>query len=153
MARVHTYRVLDRDYPFVLRELASPPDPLSVRGELWPGPAVAIVGTRQPSDEARGYAYDLAFRLARCGVVVWSGGAIGVDVAAHSGALDAAGSTVAVIATGLAECYPAEHADLYNRIVELGGAIVSPFATEQHATYATFHQRNAVLAAWTHATV
>jgi DNA processing protein len=153
MARVHTYRVLDRDYPHPLRDLPSPPDPLSVRGELWPGPAVAIVGTRQPSNEARGYAYDLAFRLARRGVAVWSGGAIGIDVAAHSGALDAAGHTVAVVATGLSECYPEEHADLYERIVELGGAIVSPFEVEQHATYATFHRRNAVLAAWTHATV
>src|SRR5690349_8771134 len=97
MARVHIYRVLDRDYPHELRGLKHPPDPLCVRGELLAGPSVAMVGTRTPSLEAAEYAHDLAFRLARRGVAVWSGGAVGIDAAAHRGALDAGGVSVAVI--------------------------------------------------------
>jgi DNA processing protein len=153
MARVHTYRVLDRDYPHALRDLASPPDPLCVRGELMPGPAVAIVGTRHPSNEAQHYAHQLAFRLARRGVAVWSGGAKGIDEAAHRGALDAGGLSVAVVATGLEHCYPKEHAPLYERIVAASGAIVSPFELSHPATYPSFHYRNGVLAALTQATV
>jgi DNA processing protein len=153
MARVHTYRVLDRDYPHTLRDLSSPPDPLCVRGELLPGPSAAIVGTRVPSEEAKSYAHQLAFRLARGGVTVWSGGAKGIDEAAHRGALDAGGLSIAVVATGLEHCYPKEHAPLYERIVAAGGAIVSPFEPSHPATYPSFHYRNSVLAALTQATV
>jgi DNA processing protein len=153
MAPVHVYRVLDRDYPRALRELSSPPDPLCVRGELLPGPAIAMVGTRAPSAEAAAYTRDLAFRLARRGVTIWSGGALGIDAAAHRGALDADGITVAVIGTGLEHCYPPEHGPLYEKIVCSGGALVSPFEPSQHATLTTFPQRNGVLAAMTQATV
>jgi DNA processing protein len=153
MARVHVYRVLDRDYPHLLRDLPSPPDPVCVRGELLPAPAVAIVGTRKPSSDAATYAQGLAFRLARRGVTVWSGGAFGIDAAAHEGALAAGGLSVAVVATGLEHCYPARHAPLYERIVAAGGAIVSPFEPSHPATYPSFHLRNGVLAALTQATV
>jgi len=153
MARVHAFRVLDRNYPPSLRDLASPPDHLCVRGELFAGPSIAIVGTRKPSPEARAYAHDLAFRLAQSGVAIWSGGAFGIDAAAHGGALDAGGITVAVVGTGLEHCYPPEHADLYERIVSTGGAIVSPFEPSQHATLLTFPQRNGPLAALTQATL
>src|SRR4051812_6504648 len=153
MAGVRTYRVLDRDYPHMLRDLPSPPDPLCVRGELLAGPSVAIVGTRHPTPEARNYAHGLACRLARRGVQVWSGGAIGIDEAAHRGALDSEGISVAVVGTGLDHCYPREHGPLYEEIVAKGGAIVSPFEPTRHAAYCTFPQRNGVLAALTHATV
>ena len=153
MARVHIYRVLDRDYPAPLRELRSPPDPLCVRGELLAGPSVAIVGTRKPSHEAALHARDLAFRLASSGVTVWSGGAVGIDAAAHAGALDAGGLSVAVIGTGLDHCYPPEHAALYEELVLTGGALVSPFERSQHAMLTTFPQRNGVLAALTQATI
>jgi DNA processing protein len=153
MARMHVYRILDRDYPRALRELSSPPDPLCVRGDLLPGPAIAMVGTRDPSSDAAAYAHDLAFRLARRGVTIWSGGALGIDAAAHRGALDAGGTTVAVIGTGLEHCYPPEHGPLYEEIVGTGGALVSPFEPSQHATLTTFPQRNGVLAAMTQLTV
>lgn len=153
MARVHIYRVLDRDYPRALRDLRSPPDPLCIRGELLAGPSVAMVGTRGPSPEAAAHAHALAFRLASRGVTVWSGGAVGIDAAAHRGALDAGGISVAVIGTGLDHCYPPEHAALYQELVLTGGALVSPFERSQHATLTTFPQRNGVLAALTQATV
>jgi DNA processing protein len=153
VARVHTYRVLDRDYPTALRDLRSPPDPLCVRGQLLAGPSVAMVGTRDPSLEAEKHAHDLAFRLASSGVTVWSGGAVGIDAAAHRGALDAGGISVAVIGTGLDHCYPPQHAALYEELVLTGGALVSPFEPSQHAMLTTFPQRNGVLAALTQATV
>jgi len=146
-------RVLDRDYPSPLRDLPFPPDPFCIEGELLAGPAVAIVGTRKPSPEALAYTRQLAGGLARSGVQVWSGGALGIDAAAHEGALDAGGISVAVVGTGLEHCYPPEHGPLYARIIERGGALVSPFDPDQHATLTTFPQRNAVLAALTHATI
>ena len=153
MAHVHVYRLLDPDYPRELRELKSPPDPLCVRGTLAAAPAVAIVGTRKPSAEAAKHAWELAFRLARRGVAIWSGGAVGIDAAAHRGALAAGGATMAVLGTGLEHCYPPEHAPLYEEIVLSGGALVSPFEPSQHATHLTFVRRNGVLAALTQATV
>jgi DNA processing protein len=153
MARLECVRVLDREYPPELRELKQPPDPMWIRGEILPAPAVAIVGTRHPSRACERYAHDLAFRLAKSGVTVWSGGAVGIDAAAHRGALDAGGATIAVIGTGLDRCYPVEHAALYEEIVLAGGALVSPFERTQHAALHTFPRRNGVLAALTRATV
>lgn len=153
MAHEQMFRALERGFPPALRELTHPPDVLWIRGEILAAPAVAIVGTRAPSPDAEAYAQNLAFRLARSGVTIWSGGAIGIDAAAHRGALDAGGTTVAVLGTGLDHCYPKVHAALYAEIVEAGGALVSPFARDQHATFWTFPQRNGVLAALTQATV
>ncbi|HKQ70551.1 MAG TPA: DNA-protecting protein DprA [Polyangiaceae bacterium] len=153
MGEDRTYRALDHDYPYLLRELRSPPDPLCVRGDLLAGPAVAIVGTRRPSDESVVYTEGLARRLVERGVAVWSGGAVGIDAAAHRGALQAGGRTVVVVPTGLDRCYPPEHAELYEIVVASGGAIVSSFERRQLAQRHTFHQRNAVLAALTQATV
>jgi DNA processing protein len=147
------YRALSPDYPPSLRELRTPPDPLWVRGDLPRGRGVAIVGTRTCSTDAARHARGLARRLAEHGLVVWSGGAKGIDAAAHEGALEAGATTVAVVATGLDECYPPEHAGLYERIVRGGGAIVSAFDPAEKASYASFHYRNGVLAALTEATV
>ena len=84
---------------------------------------------------------------------MWSGGAVGIDAAAHRGALDAGGVSVAVVPTGLDHCYPKDHRALYDEIVDKGGAIVSPFVHSQEAAPYTFLQRNAVMAALTMATV
>jgi len=153
MVPVRTYRVLDHDYPHALRDLAKPPDPVCVRGELLGGPAVAIVGTREATAGALLFAHNLAAGLAERGVTVWSGGAVGIDAAAHRGALDAGGVSVAVVPTGLDHCYPKDHRALYDEIVDKGGALVSPFVHSQEAAPYTFLQRNAVMAALTMATV
>jgi DNA processing protein len=153
MASTRTYRITDRDYPLCLRDLARPPDPLVVRGD-WEGrPAVAIVGSRRASPDAVAYAQSLAFRLSQAGAIVWSGGAVGIDAAAHQGALDAAGRTVVVTATGIDHVYPEKHRKLYETIVEGGGALVSSFVPSQTAVYWTFLSRNRVLAAMVDALV
>src|SRR5262249_30734984 len=84
----------DRRMPARVLDLPDPPDALYVRGELPRGPSVAIVGTRRPTPEARKFARRLARELASAGVSVLSGGAKGIDAAAHEGALRAHGTTV-----------------------------------------------------------
>lgn len=148
-----TLRVLDADYPRPLRELDSPPDPLHLRGELPRGRGVAIVGTRAATPEALSFARTLARSLASAGIAVYSGGAAGIDAAAHQGALEAGGKTVVVAGTGLDRTYPEEHGPLYERIVASGGALVSPFEADQRGAPWTFLKRNPVLVALADVTV
>ena len=90
-------------------------DPLWIHGDpsaLGP-PVVAIIGTRMPDPAARALAHSLARDLSKGGVRVLSGGALGIDAAAHQGALDGGGRTAVVLPCGLAHCYPRRHAALY----------------------------------------
>ena len=105
----------DDAYPSLLREIYDPPLVLYVRGELKPedAHAVAMVGTRQSTLYGRQTAERLARQLAASGVTVVSGGARGIDSAAHHGALQSDGRTIAVLGTGLDIVYPAE---IYNSI-------------------------------------
>jgi DNA processing protein len=136
-----------------LGDLESPPDELFVRGTIPRGPAVAIVGTRRPTHEAREFARELSYELAAAGVVVLSGGAAGIDTEAHEGALQARGRSVVVAAAGFERPFPPENADLFLRIVEGGGAYVSLVAADVPAENWRFLVRNGVLAALAHATV
>lgn len=125
----------DPGFPPALQTLHDPPPALFVRGRLpralmgpWDGlKALAIVGTRDPTSRARRFAADLGQELAQSGIVVVSGLAIGIDGAAHEGALEATDGAppVAVLAGGLDEVRPARHAGLAARIVAAGGALVS----------------------------
>lgn len=127
-----------------------PRDPaLDVRGR-WPpppGPRVAIVGSRRPSPYGEAVAERLAADLAASGVVVVSGLALGIDAAAHAGALDAGGCTVAVLGTGVDIVYPRANAALAERILEGGGALVSRFPRGTPPRRAHFPMRNGVIAA------
>jgi hypothetical protein len=114
------------DYPEGLRSLAPPPA-LRVRGEVPRGPAIAIVGTRTPSEPARDWARAAAEALSRRGLVVWSGGAVGVDAAAHEGALDAGAPTVVVLGSGLDAPFPPQNRELFDRIPARGGGLVAIF--------------------------
>lgn len=113
-------------YPERLRRLADAPPLLAVRGDpaALRAPAVAIVGARAATHYGRTIAQDLAARLARAGLVVVSGLAVGVDAAAHQGALEAGGLTVAFQACGPDRVYPAVHRRLADRIAR-AGAVVS----------------------------
>jgi DNA processing protein len=151
-----TLRPLDAAYPARLRALAAPPREITVEGDLAaaaPGASVAVVGTREPSPEAAQFAFDLAGALARARAVVVSGGALGIDAAAHRGALAAGGRTWAVAPSGRAHCFPKEHADLYREIARGPGAVVWPFPDELHALPGNFLRRNGVLVALSDAVV
>jgi DNA processing protein len=146
--------VLDDDYPMNLRLIYNLPPFLFVRGRLRKDDAksVAVVGTRSASDEGLRHAAKLASLLAEQKVTVLSGLARGVDTAAHEATLAAEGRTIAVIGTGILRTYPAENADLVERILE-NGAIVSQFWPDQPPTRYTFPRRNIVTSGMSQGTV
>jgi DNA processing protein len=121
---------LDRNYPSRLRLLADPPATLTLRGgPLEATHAVAIVGTRAPSTEAETFTRELAAAVVGAGGVVVSGGAEGIDRAAHEGAMGVVGGrTWVVAATGHERCYPKEHAELFERVGRGPGTMLWPFA-------------------------
>ena len=126
----------------------SPPE-LSVRGR-WPppeGPRVAVVGSRRPSPYGEAVAEQLGLELARAGVVVISGLALGIDAAAHRGALNGGGVTVAVLGTGVDVIYPAAHGILAEAILAGGGALISQFPDGTSPRRHNFPARNHTMAA------
>lgn len=128
---------------------------LWVAGELdgLRAPCVALVGTRVPSDNGRQRARRLAETLARRGVCVISGLALGIDGAAHEGSLAAAAPTIGVLGGGHDHFFPPRHRELAARIVAGGGAVVSPFEPGNHPEPWQFLARNAVIAALADAVV
>jgi DNA processing protein len=136
------------EYPARLRALPTPPASITIEGgPLDARRAVAIVGTREPTDDAAAFAFELAGAVARCGGVVVSGGAVGIDTAAHRGALEAAGRTWVVAPTGRGKVFPAENAPLFDAVAATDGAMVWPFADGSQPIPGAFQKRNAVLAA------
>lgn len=135
-------------YPAGLRDIAGAPSCLWVRGRLEPNHrAVAVVGSRAASSAGRAAAEQMGELLARAGVEVISGGALGIDAAAHRGALKGGGRTVAVLGTGADVVYPRRHAALFDQMVAAGGALVSQFPPGSGPLPGTFPTRNRVIAA------
>jgi DNA processing protein len=121
--------------------------PIRVQGTIAEGPAVAIVGARAATGIAMQRAHALGRHLATRGVHVVSGGALGVDGAAHRGALAGGGRTTVVLGSGLGALYPERHAELFAEIVRRGGALVSLVPDAMHPRASTFVQRNPLIAA------
>jgi DNA processing protein len=136
-------------YPRRLRELPAPPPLLFVEGALPPegAPAVAVVGTRRPTEYGRRMARRLASDLAEAGVWVVSGLARGIDAEAHAACLDAGGATVAVLGSGLDKVWPGENKPLARRIVEHKGALLSQFSMGAPPLKMHFPMRNWVISA------
>jgi DNA processing protein len=120
---------------------------LDVRGTVASGPAVAIVGARAASGAAMERAYAIARHCAMRGVHVVSGGALGIDGAAHRGALAGGGTTTVVLGNGIDIAYPVRHAALFEQVVASGGALVSMFPCGTEPRRETFPQRNRLIAA------
>jgi DNA processing protein len=137
----------DAAYPARLLEIYDPPAVLWIRGDaaLLARPGIAVVGTRQPSPYGTGMAEMLSRDLTHRRLVIISGMARGVDTAAHKGALDAGGKTVAVWGTGIDVVYPKGNKKLAERIVESGGAIVSEFPLGTFPAPQNFPLRNRIL--------
>lgn len=136
----------DLRYPTALAAIHDPPPTLWVRGvvDILRAPSVAIVGSRRASPYALEVAHRLGADLARRGVIVVSGMARGVDSAAHRGALEGGGVTVAVFGCGIDIIYPPEHRALAGRICERG-ALVSEFARGMPPLKHHFPQRNRII--------
>jgi DNA processing protein len=136
----------DAAYPALLREIADPPPLLYVVGdaEVLNRKQLAMVGSRNPTPAGRETAREFAAHLARQGIVICSGLALGIDGASHEGALDGEGLTVAVTGTGLDRVYPARHRELAHRIAE-NGALVSEFPPGTPPVPANFPRRNRLI--------
>jgi DNA processing protein len=133
------------DYPARLARCWDAPPVLFATAPIPAGPAVAIVGSRDTTPEVLTITRELAATVAAAGVVVVSGLAAGVDGAAHRGALDADGQTVAVMGTGITHVYPQQNAGLAEEI-RRRGVLLSQFAPDAPRTKTTFLRRNHVIA-------
>lgn len=142
----HLVTLADAAYPQALLEIPDPPTLLYVRGnpDLLGQPAVAIVGSRNATPQGLQTAEAFASTLARHGLCIVSGLALGIDAAAHRGALAAHGATVAVIGTGADRLYPARNRELALTIAKQG-AIVSEFPLGTPAIAANFPRRNRII--------
>lgn len=134
-------------YPELLREIKRPPPLLYVKGSTatLSFPQVAIVGSRKPTPAGRETALALGSDLAKSGFTVTSGLAMGIDAAAHEGAVKVKGRTIAVIGTGIDSVYPNRNAQLAQEIVANGGAIVSEFPLGTDPQPQNFPQRNRIV--------
>lgn len=144
--------LVDAGYPALLREIADPPAALFIRSEapeLVDMPQLAIVGSRKPTADGRRLAERFGRELSAAGYVVTSGLALGIDAAAHQGALQAPAGTVAVLGSGLDAVYPLRNRVLAQSIVRQG-ALVSEFAPDTQARAWQFPRRNRIISGLAH---
>ena len=136
----------DADYPRALLEIADPPPVFYCLGrrELLTRPALAIVGSRNATPQGCADAAAFAAALSAAGLTIASGLALGVDTAAHRGALEQAGSSIAVVGTGLDRVYPARNRDLAHALAARG-ALISEFAPGTPPLPANFPRRNRLI--------
>ena len=137
----------DAEYPRRLLEIYDPPLVLYINGnqEILDSIGIAVIGTRHPTPYGIGMAERLACDLAARGVIIISGMARGIDTAAHRGALNAHGRTLAVWGTGIDEVYPKENRKLSEQILASGGAIVSEFPLGTFPAEQNFPLRNRII--------
>jgi len=138
----------DGVYPSLLREIYDPPITLYLKGawdQCLDQPCVAIVGSRRCSTYGQNAALMLARDLAQRGVTVVSGFARGIDAAAHRGALEGGGRTVAVLGTGIDQFYPRDHKKLADEILQRGGALVTQFPLSTPPVSENFPYRNRII--------
>ena len=143
----HILSLASTDYPTLLRQIPDPPPLLYIHGTIacLQTPQLAMVGSRNPSAGGQDIARDFATYLARVGLTITSGLALGIDAACHRGALDGGGQTIAVLGTGPDRVYPARHRDLAHEIVDKGGALVSEFPVGTEPRPENFPRRNRLI--------
>ena len=145
----HVVTLGDPAYPPALLEMADPPLMLYVLGDLQAldhPRKLAVVGSRNPTPQGAANARQFANAMGEAGLCIVSGLALGVDGAAHEGALEAGAPTLAIVGTGLDRVYPKSHRDLAHRIAAQGGALVSEYHLGTPPLPANFPQRNRIIA-------
>ncbi len=137
-----------KDFPSRLKEIPKPPKQLFVRGEILPcdDVAIAIVGARKHTSYGKQVAYDFAYDLAKNGVTIISGLALGIDSEAHKGALAGGGRTIAVLGSGIDDksIYPYSHKSLAEQVI-LNGALISEYEPGTPALPYQFPERNRIV--------
>ena len=142
----HIVTIFDRNYPTLLREVAKPPIVLFLRGNLdaLRGEQIAVVGSRKPSHSGKEIAFRVARALSREGYAITSGLANGIDAAAHRGAIDSGGMTVAVFGYGIDKVYPARNRGLASRVAD-SAALMSEFPLGSAPLPYNFLRRNRII--------
>lgn len=150
----HVVTQEDAEYPELLRQIYDPPLVLYVKGNLLAKDknGVALVGSRMTTHYGLEVARKLAYQLAYIGVTAVSGGARGIDTAAHQGAMAAKGRTVAVLGTGINIVFPPENGELFERIAA-SGAVITQYPFNRKADKQSFAIRNRIVAGMTMGTV
>lgn len=145
--KINSISPLNHKYLQIVGSIAKVPNLLHVGGALPEDRmlSVAIVGSRRPSSYGTQVALELAEKLSRKGIVIVSGLAYGIDAIAHKGALNADGTTIAVLASGLRAVYPRGHEGLAHRIVDSGGAIISEYDHDALPMKHHFLERNRLI--------
>ncbi len=136
----------DDAYPALLKQISSPPLVLFAHGDitLLMRHQIAIVGCRSPSHYGRSAAYDMAEQLARKGIVITSGLALGIDACAHRGAMSV-GNTIAVLGCGIDRIYPKRHSAIYEQMLSDGNLLISEFSPGTPAKAEHFPRRNRIV--------
>ena len=142
-------------YPSLLKEISDPPKALHVLGSLPPTdtPWITVVGSRRISAYGRLATKKIVTELVGYGCVIVSGLALGLDSVAHAAALDARGTTIAVLPSGIRRIYPASHAGLAKRILQNGGALISEYGDDRAPQKFSFTERNRIVAGMSQAVV
>lgn len=147
---INTVSLSDSDYPKILKEIADPPHTLFIRGCLpnQSHPALAVVGTRKFTSYGKQICEDIVEPLARQGMVIVSGLALGIDGIAHQTTLKAGGLTIAVLGSGVdrQSVYPAAHRQLSEKIISNNGAVISEYPPGFAPTQYSFPERNRIIA-------
>ena len=145
--KINTISPQDSKYLQIITTIAIPPKKLHFIGKIPDKriPTVAIVGSRKPTAYGKEVTYQLAFDIAKRGVVIVSGLALGVDAIAHRAALDAGGKTLAVLANGVDIIYPATNRDLASDVLAHEGAIISEYEPGTEARDFQFLERNRIV--------
>ena len=136
----------DKQYPKSLLNIAKPPEELYINGDLLPSDenAIAIVGTRTPTQYGLSVCEKVAYELALRGITIISGMARGIDTRAHISAMKAGGRTIAILGSGHGYIYPPENKKLYEKISQ-NGAVLSEFPHDTHPAPYNFPRRNRII--------
>lgn len=143
----HIISINDKGYPRLLKEIQNPPILLFVKGDLslLNIEQIAVVGSRNATPIGLDTAFNFSKEIAKLGIVITSGLAVGIDSASHEGSLAACGRTIAVMGTGLNKIYPARNINLAERIVDSGGALISEFPLSASGKAWHFPMRNRII--------
>ena len=146
--------LFDKEYPFNLKQIDNPPYILYYKGDLKKlrRNSVSIVGTRNPTNESKKYAFDIASKLSALNITVVSGMAKGIDKEAHLGAISSLVNTAAVLGNGIDIVYPSENVKVYNKLIE-SGIVVSEFEVGRKPDRMNFPRRNRIISGLSYATI
>lgn len=147
--KIKILTIKDQEYPKLLKEIYDPPALLYIKGNFKDNetPKIGIVGTRKMTDYGKQITFNLSYELAKTGIIIISGMALGVDAQAHEAAIKAQGKTYAVLGSGInsANIYPRNNLFLSQKIIESGGALISEFPIGTPGLKQNFPQRNRVV--------